>query len=92
LAFISLCFLFIACRAAANIDLEIAMTKPFISHDFEVVTASAAPDPSNNRRGLVRFVVDAHFYSFALDRAALQRLSRQIDRLLRDIPPPARKR
>ena len=68
------------------------MTKPFIAHDFEVVTASAALDPSNNRRGVVRFVVDAHFYSFAMDRAALRRLGRQIERLLVEIPPLARRR
>jgi hypothetical protein len=68
------------------------MTKPFITHDFEVVTASACVDPASKRRGLVRFVVDAHFYSFAMDRTALQRLGRQIERLLREIPPPPRKR
>lgn len=73
-------------------DLEIAMTNPFITHDFEVVTASAALDPGNNRRGLIRFVVDAHFYSFALDRAALLRLSRQIERLLGEMPAATRKR
>jgi hypothetical protein len=68
------------------------MTTPFVTHNFEVVTASASVDPVNERRGLVNFVVDAHFYSFAMDRAALHRLGRQIERLLEEIPPLARKR
>ena len=68
------------------------MTTPFLTHNFEVVTASASVDPTNERRGVINLVADAHLYSFALDRAALQRLGRQIERLLQDIPPLARKR
>lgn len=68
------------------------MTKPFITHAFNVMTASASRDPANDRRGMVGLVVDAHFYSFSMDRVALLRLGRQIERLLREIPPPARKR
>lgn len=67
------------------------MTKPFIPHVHRALTAAAARDPANERSAVVNFAVDAHYYSFVLDRTALQRLARQIERVLRDIPPPPRK-
>ena len=68
------------------------MTKPFVPLLFEVVTSSVSLDPANDRRGLLNFAVGAHFYSFAIDRTALLRLSRQIDNVLHQIPPLPRKR
>src|SRR5262245_10992924 len=68
-----------------------AMTKPFIPHVLRVLTASAARDPSAERGAVVNFAVDAHYYTFVMDRTALHRLSRQIERVLREIPPPSRK-
>lgn len=68
------------------------MTKPFITRFFEVITASAALDATNVRRGVVNFSADAHFYSFSMDRTTLLRLGQQIQRVLQEIPPPPRKR
>lgn len=68
------------------------MTKPFVPILFDVVTSSVSVDPANSRRALLNFAVGAHFYSFAIDRTALLRLSRQIDRTLQAIPPPPRKK
>jgi hypothetical protein len=68
------------------------MTKPFIPHVFRVLTTSVVRDRTNRRTAVVSFPADADFYSFVLDRAALSRLGRQIERVLREIPPPERKR
>ena len=67
------------------------MTKPFIPHVLKALTASAARDLTNERSALVNFTADAHYYSFVLDRSALQRLKRQIEHVLGGIPPPPRK-
>jgi len=67
------------------------MTKPFIPHVLKALTASAARDLANERSALVNFTADAHYYTFVLDRSALQRLSRQIEHVLRGIPPPPRR-
>jgi hypothetical protein len=72
--------------------LEIAVTKPFAPIVFDVVTASVSLDPTNERLGLLNFAVGANIYSFAIDRAALQRLGRQMDLVLQQIPPLPRKR
>lgn len=63
------------------------MTKPFVPHLLRALTACAARDPGNERAGVVSFAADAHYYSFVLDRTALQRLGHQIERVLREIPP-----
>ena len=67
------------------------MTKPFIPHVLQALTASAARDLTHERCGVVNFTADAHYYTFVLDRTALRRLSRQIEHVLRGIPPPPRK-
>ncbi len=72
--------------------LEIAMTKPFIPIVLEVVTSSVSLDPANDRRGMLNFTAGANLYSFAIYRAALLRLNRQIDGVLQRIPPLRRKR
>jgi len=72
-------------------DWLIVMTKPFIPHVLKALTASAACDPANERGAVVSFTADAHYYSFVLDRTALQRLGRQIERVLREVPPLPRK-
>jgi hypothetical protein len=69
-----------------------AMTKPFVPHVFRALTTSVVHDRTNPRGAVVRFPVDADFYSFVLDHAALARLGRQIERVLREIPAPGRKR
>jgi hypothetical protein len=69
--------------------LEIVMTKPFVPILFDVVTSSVSVDPANSR---LNFAVGAHSYSFAIDRTALLRLSRQIDGALQAIPPLPRKK
>ena len=68
------------------------MTKPFIPHVFKVLTTSVVRDRADPRAAVVSFPVDADFYSFVLDRAALARLGRQIDRVLREIPARERTR
>jgi hypothetical protein len=68
------------------------MTKPFVPHVFRTLTTSVVRDRTDPRAAVVSFPADADFYSFVLDRAALARLSRQIDKVLREMPPPARKR
>lgn len=68
------------------------MTNPFVPIAFNVLTASVSLDPINNRCGQLNFAVGANIYSFAIDRAALQRLGRQIDDVLQKIPPLPRKR
>lgn len=66
------------------------MTKPFTPHVLKPLTAAAACDPRNERAAVVSFAVDADYYCFVLDRTALHRLSAQIDRVLREIPPLSR--
>jgi hypothetical protein len=68
------------------------MTKPFVPHVFRALTTSVAGGRSGERAASVNFTVDSAYYSFVLDRTALVRLGRQIDRALREIPPPERKR
>jgi hypothetical protein len=68
------------------------MTKPFVPHVFRTLTTSVVRDRTDPRAAVVSFPADADFYSFVLDRAALARLGRQIDKVLHDMPPPARKR
>jgi hypothetical protein len=68
------------------------MTKPFVPIVFDVVTSSVSLDPGSERRGMLNFVAGANLYSFAIDRTALRRLSRQIDHVLQQIPPLPRKR
>ena len=67
------------------------MTRPFIPHVLKALTASAARDLTNERSALVNFTADSHYYTFVLDRTALQRLNQQIEHVLRGIPPPPRK-
>lgn len=68
------------------------MTKPFIPHVLKALTVSAARDLTNERSTFVNFTADAHYYTFVLDRTALQRLGRQIERVLREVPPLPRRR
>jgi hypothetical protein len=68
------------------------MTKPFVPHVFRALTTSVVRDRNDPRNAVVSFPSDADFYSFMLDRAALTRLGRQIDKVLREMPPPERKR
>lgn len=68
------------------------MTRPFVPIVFDALTSSVSLDPSNERRGLMSFAVGGSLYAFVIDRTALQRLSRQLERVLQQIPPPSRKR
>lgn len=79
-------------KIAKAADGVFAMTKPFIPHVFTALTTSVVHDRSDPRTAAVSFPADADFYSFVLDRAALARLGRQIERVLREMPPPERKR
>ena len=68
------------------------MTSPFVPHVFRALTTSVTLDRNDQGAAVVSFPVNADIYSFVLDRAALARLGRQIEKALREMPPPVRKR